>query len=363
MKNSIKISWGLIMRDKRTFLIVSVFMNCCFATYSVNSAPPTSFDNWQINNGVISAVCPDTYSCGESDLLSGVYQRTITDSLGNEYIQQIIASDNNFASESFTNSDSIQQDLNGISVKLTIDEPDLLTTTIINTGWANTESVALQIEQEVTSQDFPNAGFLSQFSFSGSRDADDNNIGHLTAIRQEIHAGSQSSGFIYPSSLDNQVFEVRKASGSFVSSTGKVSLPCVGIFGNLWGGGGFFGGGGSTVDPCTEGRGGFGFGFGFGGGFGTFGGFGFGITPPGGTVTWEAGDEVAAIWIGQSGGNSFGGGFGFGGFGGSGGKFSYQSYQNLSNSEGPIAARNVFSIRSAIDWPTDLFGPEPEYIE
>ncbi len=42
-----------------------------------------------------------------------------------------------------------------------------------------------------------------------------------------------------PSNLDDQVFVLRKACGSFVSSSGEASLPCTGIFGsNSWGGGG-----------------------------------------------------------------------------------------------------------------------------
>lgn len=77
--------------------------------------------------------------------------------------------------------------------------------------------------------------------------------------------------------------------------------------------------------------------------------------PSGGTVSWNTGDEVQAIWIGQScpGCAMSGGMMG----GGSSGVFSFHQYENLSS--GSSAATRSISRSDPFAWKTDPFGAAP----
>lgn len=76
--------------------------------------------------------------------------------------------------------------------------------------------------------------------------------------------------------------------------------------------------------------------------------------PSGGTVSWNTGQEVQVIWIGQScSGCAISGMMG----GGSGGNFSFQQYDNIST--GATAASRSISSTSPLNWLSDPFGSQP----
>lgn len=84
-------------------------------------------------------------------------------------------------------------------------------------------------------------------------------------------------------------------------------------------------------------------------------GMGMGGGPPGGTVSWSAGNEIQVIWIGQScPGCVVSGGMGMGG---GAGVFSFQQYQNISS--GALAnTRSIFGT-APFNWIDPPFGPRP----
>ena len=83
----------------------------------------------------------------------------------------------------------------------------------------------------------------------------------------------------------------------------------------------------------------------------------------GGTVTWNAGDDVQVIWIGQLCEGCQNGGMGGGGMGGGMGgggttTFSYQSFDNLVDAQDPIATASIIST-DPFTWPDPPFGTQP----
>jgi len=77
--------------------------------------------------------------------------------------------------------------------------------------------------------------------------------------------------------------------------------------------------------------------------------------PSGGTVSWNTGDEVQAIWIGQSCPSCATSGGMMGG--GSAGVFSFHQYENLST--GSSAATRSYTRSTPFDWTTNPFGAAP----
>ena len=78
---------------------------------------------------------------------------------------------------------------------------------------------------------------------------------------------------------------------------------------------------------------------------------GGGTDVPGGTVSWNTGDEVQVLWIGQSCiGCSIS-------TGNTTPAFSFQQYENLSN--GDIAAARSTQSSSPLNWDTATFGAQP----
>ena len=78
--------------------------------------------------------------------------------------------------------------------------------------------------------------------------------------------------------------------------------------------------------------------------------------PSGGTVSWNTGDEVQTIWIGEScPGCAISGGM-MGG-GGSSGVFSFHQYENLTT--GAMAATRSIRSSAPFAWTTTPFGTEP----
>jgi len=77
--------------------------------------------------------------------------------------------------------------------------------------------------------------------------------------------------------------------------------------------------------------------------------------PSGGTVSWNTGNEVQVIWIGQScSGCAISGGM-MGG--GGGGNFSFQQYDNITS--GASATSRSITSTSPLNWMTDPFGSQP----
>ncbi|MDH4274299.1 MAG: hypothetical protein OEW08_04600, partial [Gammaproteobacteria bacterium] len=100
---------------------------------------------------------------------------------------------------------------------------------------------------------------------------------------------------------------------------------------------------------------------GMGGGMGMGGGGG----PNGGTLSWAAGAEIQAIYIGQNCPGcdaAFQGGMGMGGMGmgGPGGIFSFEQYSNIANSASAIQTRSILTTAPA-NWFTGAFGPTPTF--
>jgi len=91
---------------------------------------------------------------------------------------------------------------------------------------------------------------------------------------------------------------------------------------------------------------------------GDAGGMGGGGGLPGGTVSWNTGQEVQVIWIGQScAGCVVSGGMMGGMQGGGSGVFSFQQYDNISS--GASAASRSINSTAPLNWMSNPFGAQP----
>ncbi|MFQ5488325.1 MAG: hypothetical protein ACE5ET_07790, partial [Gammaproteobacteria bacterium] len=257
------------------------------------AAPPIPFDGYTVNSGDITAVpCPAysgvTITCGSlSDpttvVSDGMLQRQITFSgagpaIDGTYIQFIItepgvtgdAAANPFTSARgnllFTNEDFVKMHGRsaGISSKQAIIESDFVNPDLENRfvniteyeygPWANTSSIYpwVKVQQEITQVDYtnynasidPNPTVL----FSSTADLNSNGNGFTDNFKIEL---AQMVDMTDTSGYGVQGFQYVNAKGQYQTSS-------------------------NTTDPLLPG--------------GT----------NGGSVTWNAGDEVSAMWIGQN---------------------------------------------------------------
>ncbi len=313
------------------------------------AAPPIPFDGWSSAGGAISSPCPPGYTCEVNVNDQGILQRLLTSPSGVRYIQLILDSatpQGRLREESFVRADNAP--LSGIASKQVLDSTaagNLTSAILINTGWAmDPGQAAVVVDQTLTDTTPEGAQFSQVFQKLIDQDANGIAIGYYTAIRQDvINSTLLTGGSLGPNDQDIHAFVLRQVQGTRNPTSGSATLPGGGMRGGGMGGGGM--GGGM--------RGG-----------GTF----------GGTVSWNVGDEVRVIWIGQictggcrqggmMGGGMMGGGgggMGGGGMGGmmGGGLFAYQAYDNLSDNAPEILTRSLFST-DPFTWQDPPFGPQP----
>ena len=280
--------------EKTSFLRRALSLSLVsIASLPVLAAPPIPFDGYTVNSGDITAApCPTypgvTVTCGSlSDpttvVSDGMLQRQITFSgagaaIDGTYIQFIItepgvtgdASASPFTSARgnllFTNEDFVKMHSRsaGISSKQTIIESDFVNPDLENRfvnvteyeygPWANTSSIYpwVKIQQEITQVDYtdynaaidPNPTVL----FNSTADLNSNGNGFTDNFKIEL---SQMVDLTDASGFGAQGFRYVDAKGEYQTSS-------------------------NTVNPLLPG--------------GT----------NGGNVTWNVGDEVTAMWIGQS---------------------------------------------------------------
>jgi hypothetical protein len=318
------------------------------------SAPPVAFDRWN-NGSVITSTCPNGFTCMDEVNDVGLLQRTLIAGDGTVYVQLVVAgtdqqTGSRASTESFITSGTTDS---GISAKQTVfqnSSENVDAQTIINTGWADTASEASIDMTLNNSYVYQGATFTLAFAHRSDLDANGNTIGANTRVDQTLTNTSQVTGS-QVSGVDQIRFATRRASGT-LNTGGSLSIPGV-----VQGGAGMMGG--------TDGM------------MGTAGNFGDGMIGggAGGNVSWRAGDDVQMSWIGQrcegcvvqdtggmGGGGMGGGGMGGGGMGGMGlggpdVLFSYQTYDNLSDSQGAIAGASITQT-DPFDWDSN-FGPRP----
>ncbi len=300
-----------------------------FLPLSALAGPPVPYDNWSAGGGTISAPCPSGYTCEENVNDRGILQRILTDASGRRHIQLIIHDSNaqgTLSIESFVNATENSAQ-NGIALKQTLTASDAVGTqltvnALINTGWAlDPTSPALRMDQTLTQND-RGVGFSSTFRYEVDRAAGSeggNTTGTFLDIRQDLVNSSVLTD--NPATgQDLYAFVLRQAGGDRVTQGGSVSLSG----GRM----GMMGGGGR-----------------------------------GGTLSWQAGDTVQAIWVGQlcEGCQQGGGMGGMGGMGGGGGgtvTFSYQAFDNLSDTAGDITSYSLNSTDPR-SWADPPFGAAP----
>ena len=399
---------------------------------AVISAPPVAFG---------SSGCPSGFVCEDNVVSNGMVQRMLTDGAGATYfrvtINDGITNDGgSFFYDAFTNA-SNGNTQGGISARLDIRQTGVENmdySTILNVGWANDGSPAIDISQAITDR-YQDGDFDYSFKYKQTQNVQGGMTGYYYEIFERV---TNSSG---TGSDDIHTFVLRRAAGDFVQS-GSVTLEASG-------GGGMDGGGGgmmkATVDSVTSSgissaattslqdtfvpdSGGYGtdgyttgtigdpqtptgpaadtlYGEDANAQFidtspdgtdsetvnlaesntmnsvytnnigaiisdgiasgdaaptseifvdtGSGGGMGGGGGPGGGTVSWNTGDEIQVLWIGQTCPSCDSGGMMSGG-----GSFSFQQYENLSN--GDFAASRMLNSTAPLNWLSDPFGNEPQ---
>lgn len=380
----------LITNKKIRFSVV--FALTLPSTIALAGAPVT-YDSWRMdNNGKITAPCPEGYSCKAPMSDKGMFQQMLIDKRGKRYIQTIVHDKDAqgvMSLESFVALDTGMQTNSGIAARqvfdLNSDYTDLKSTVELSLGWAaSDEKAEIIIDSSLFNTSRKQGGFGETFRYEGERDALGNDQGAFLAIRQELSnfAGKNKQGKAY------QAFETRIASGTRVASAGSVLLDDGGIPEYYSGRRGpnnenDNSDGASAEAPAVCGRckgpaadpnpgpgvGGPGPGEGAGGrepssmatsnASPSFN-YNYNYTPDpddpdgmnaqiggsyGGETTWNAGDKVQTIWIGQNMGKNVG-------------QFSFQTYDNLSDSEAAIANRTLLDANPQA-WDENLFGSAP----
>ena len=313
------------------FVYVSFFI---LSMANVNAAPPVAFGGWSETAGVISATCPANFQCINGVNDQGILQRTLRAATGEEYTQLVVVGVDNEGTvttdESFIQMNSLA--LGGISTKQTFATAGPLpfnSQTLLNTGWANDGiSPAINIKQSIVST-YLGVDYSSIFAFEQDRDAIDNVTGSYTDISQTLLNSSLLSN-TPTTGVDVQKFVFRRASGARNPSAGSVTLGRV--QGGQMGMGGMGGGMGEGM---------------MGGG-------------NGGTINWNAGDDVQVVWIGALCEGCGNGGMGGGGMGGGAldVTFSFQAFDNLVDSQDPIATASIIGS-DPFTWSDPPFGVQP----
>jgi len=304
-----------------------------------------AFDGWTVDNGNInengvgtSSVCSGgAYDCSTIAAGLGFKQIQVTAVAGtpgavagDSYIMTIVTDQNantgdtNFFSDvSFVRmklnvggggGTSVNNNENGISSRQTISEisgvgssASFDSTTDINTGWSvsGTPIVISQRLRDDGDTTTPGDDFRSAFDYTSQNDADPNSatFGDRTGFTLSVDqtAGLASAGDPL-SAEDTQVFALREVQGTLSTQGGSVALS-------------------------------------------------------GGTASWVAGDDVKAIWLGQtinldSLSSSIGG---------LGSSFGYLSFENIDSGVNPTTEFGFGASNAAGAWAWEeaTFGPAP----
>lgn len=319
------------------------------------AGPPAPFDQWVVTNGTVGASCAGNFKCSVLNTGPGFMQQQVTDPTTKlTYVQTIVTGPNesgapsvpglSFSSENYVRTGTFdpaintnqapppslgagsQTVANGISSQQRLHaESNTATSTgifdsliTINTGWAKSNATSdVRIEQKVSETGNDGTQFVNNAVILGNND----------------NSGVQTGTSIF---LDTLMSQPKSTASDGTSSGGSG-------WGSGWGGGGSSGGGSTSSNPDvqlfvlrrvggnmlnTAGR----------------------ATLAGRTVTWQPGDVVQTVWLGQ--------GFDFGSFGGSG-VMGFQSFDNLSDAVSQLSTSSTSSTGpfTWVDGP--LFGPRP----
>ena len=402
--------WGIFLRCclfalffRKGVLPFLIFYPSFSYLPAVAAPPPLPFNSWSNVGGTIQANCPAGYTCNENVTSENMIQRILTRNNSGETYVQVIIEDNTLAAgqhsfETFVNASNasnqsipfseigaimpveadpntpdivdvisltsnntgVATQTNFVQTAATTLAPNPMTYSVsINSGWAITPGQpAVSISQQISDTTAQGIVFDYAFDFSQNRDANGNVTGWLYGINQLV----QNSAVIGPGNAgtrDDHRAVIMRASGDFVSA-GTVTLP------NSVGGMGMGGAPGAnpangaapppldtivptpTITPFPNPPG-------APTGNPAMGGAGGGV-PPGGTVSWNTGNEVQVIWIGQVCPGCMIGMGGMGGMGGAG-SFSFQQYENVST--GVSAATRTIQGAAPFTWTNPPFGPQP----
>lgn len=229
------------------------------------------FDNWTVANGTINVNCPAGFTCEVLTTGDGFAQVQWTDTtagptLGDTFIQTIITDQGAGAAGGTPSTGLPYSDesfimlggTNGISSRQHYLQDDTATTgtifentTALNTGWAqiNPTDPDMDVTQTLTVDATPAVTgdeFSSSFDMHLIHDAGGTTTGSSITIAQDSGLGNGTA-----TSTDSQEFQLVHLNGSYVTTGSSI-----------------------TLDPLN--------------------------TASGGTVSWNAGDDVMIRWIGQS---------------------------------------------------------------
>ena len=238
---------------------------------SVYAGAPALYDSWSYSSGTISTACPAGFTCNPAITDEGMLQRTIFDSSGDQYIQQIIADYStvagNMTLETFVLA-SNSTNVPGIASKQHIvhNETDqhMEITTELNIGWANAGENAIQINQykDTAAAGYTNVFYSDNFTYYEKRDTTTQEVSGKYTRLEQGQLGStyyQSDGSVLTTGADQYSFVLAQAEGVFNTTPGSALLT------NYW----------TTNIINING------------------------TTTGGTVAWNAGDNVRTFWWGQ----------------------------------------------------------------
>jgi len=362
------------------------------------AAPPMSFDQWHLNgSGQIVAGCPSGFSCYAPTTAQGMYQQTVVTPEGKRFIQTIVHDNDKYqgvmTAETFVSIEPVQNSGNGgISAKQVISADgrlgDFEAAVILNLGWAASEDdpeIIIDSTLFGTGNEKRGRGqgtYYERFYYEGDRDADGNDLGSLMVSRSELGASKDRK-----KKTAWQVFETRIATGERVKNAGAITTTDEGVP-SYWSGrrgpgnvnvnDGYLGSDDPTpVDnwpgvPTTDPNMGPNVGMGASAGPGSggrpisggeiantapFGSYNYDATGDteganlqvaggyAGTVTWNPGDKVQTVYIGQDLGPGVG-------------AFAFQAFDNLSDSAGHAAIRKLRDPTPTV-WTVDPFGARP----
>ncbi|MFZ5593422.1 MAG: hypothetical protein ACOY4D_04035 [Pseudomonadota bacterium] len=209
-------------------LLVSAGAVALILSGSVVAAPPIAFDQWSATGGNISinaGACPTNWTCVPMMAGDGFLQVQLTNKATNEsYFQTLITNPGAtgtpsalpFADENFVKLGAA----GGISGKQNIldntTNPGTVFTsgTELQTGWAAPAAGQnlVILTQGLTESA---AGFSSPFRLEQTSD----NLGVVLGKKMDINQSVSLGG------TDKQVFALRERAGSYVTSSGTLSLP------------------------------------------------------------------------------------------------------------------------------------------
>ncbi len=283
---------------------------------------PPPFDLWRPSGERLILDCPPGYRCQVNIDAPGIAQRLLRDGNGRRYVQLIVhgqSAGGAFSTESFIDLDPTRD---GIALKQRLDQGDpragdLSLVALVRSGWAiDPTQPALDLSQRLTAT---HSGVTLNDRFRQRTYRPAGSQGNeQRGLRLELEQRLDDTNMITGSPAlgrDAHGFVLRRVGGDPLPQGGSVTLP---------------------------------------GGMGM-------LRDRGGTLSWQAGDTVQAVWVGQicEGCDylyQLGGGVATGP--NTTVVFSYQAFDNLADIAGPITSFSV-SRSDPFTWPDPPFGPVP----